>query len=197
MLEQTLGAAGAHGPELGFEAAPRFRVGNYELHGVRYRGSAFMDIDLRLAAMDRAGLDFQVLSPNPLTYFHCIDGATARNFCRIHNDALVAAIAPHRDRLAAFAAVPMQDIEFAIEETTRAVRDLGMVGPYIGCDFGRPLDDPTRDRFYAALIALDVPLFIHPAPAGIDGPAGDPNLRRFDLDLSSASPHRKRSPYVR
>ena len=26
-------------------------------------------------------------------------------------------------------------------------------------------------------------MFIHPAPAGIDGPVGDPNLRRFDLDL--------------
>jgi aminocarboxymuconate-semialdehyde decarboxylase len=24
---------------------------------------------------------------------------------------------------------------------------------------------------------------IHPAPAGIDGPAGDPNLKQFDLDL--------------
>jgi len=26
-------------------------------------------------------------------------------------------------------------------------------------------------------------LFIHPAPAGIDGPPGDPNLKRFDLDI--------------
>jgi aminocarboxymuconate-semialdehyde decarboxylase len=30
---------------------------------------------------------------------------------------------------------------------------------------------------------LNVPLFIHPAPAGIDGPPGDPNLKRFDLDI--------------
>ena len=183
VLEQTMGAAGTYGPELGFEEQPRFRVGHYELHGVRYRGSPFMDVDLRLAAMDRAGLDYQLLSPNPLTYFHFIEAPLARDFCRIHNDALAAAIVGKHERLAACAAIPMQDIGFAIEETQRAVRELGMVGPYIGTDFGRPLDDPALDPFYAALVALDVPLFIHPAPAGIDGPAGDPNLKRFDLDI--------------
>ena len=183
VLEQTMGVAGTYGPELGFEEKPRFRVGTYELHGVRYRGSPFMDVELRLAAMDRAGLDYQLLSPNPLTYFHFIDAPLARNFCRIHNDALAAAIDGKQDRLAACAAIPMQDLGFAIEETQRAVQELGMVGPYIGTDFGRPLDDPALDRFYETLVALDVPLFIHPAPAGIDGPAGDPHLKRFDLDI--------------
>ena len=183
VLEETMGAAGVYGPELGREDKPRFRVGDYELHGVRYRGSPFMDVALRLAAMERAGIDFQLLSPNPLTYFHFIEPPLARDFCRVHNDALAAAIAAHRDRLAACAAVPMQDIGFAIEETQRAVRELGMLGPYIGTDFGRPLDSPTLDPFYEALVALDVPLFIHPAPAGIDGPAGDANLRRYDLDI--------------
>lgn len=183
VLEETMGAAGRFGPELGREAAPRFRVGSYELHGVRYRGSAFMDPLLRLKAMDAAGLDYQVLSPNPLTYFHFIEPAAAREFCRIHNDALAAQIRPYRDRLAAFAAVPMQDIDFAIEETQRAVQELGMIGPYIGSDFGRSLNDPALDRFYSSITKLDVPLFIHPAPVGIDGPAGDPNLKQFDLDI--------------
>ncbi|MBI2799105.1 MAG: amidohydrolase [Gammaproteobacteria bacterium] len=183
VLEETMGAAGAYGPELGHEAAPRFRVGNYELHGVRYRGSAFMDPVLRLRAMDVAGLDYQVLSPNPLTYFHFIEPRLAQAFCRIHNDALATVVKPHAERLGIFAAVPMQDIGFAIEETQRAVADLGMFGPYIGTDFGRPLNDPALDRFYAALTKLNVPLFIHPAPIGIDGPLGDPNLKQFDLDI--------------
>ena len=183
VLEATMGAAGKYGPELGREASPRFRVGNYELHGVKYRGSPFMEIDLRLKAMETAGLDFQVLSPNPLTYFHFIEPAAGRTYCRTHNDALAQLIKPHRDRFAAFASVPMQDVGFAIEETQRAVRDLGMLGPYIGTDFGRPLDDPSLDAFYAALVSMDVPLFIHPAPAGIDGPAGDANLKKFDLDI--------------
>jgi aminocarboxymuconate-semialdehyde decarboxylase len=183
VLEATMGAAGPFGPELGREPSPRFRVGNWELHGVKYRGSPFMEVDLRLRAMSDAGLDFQVLSPNPLTYFHFVPPDVARAYCRLHNDALAALVAPHRDRLAAFASVPMQDVGFAIEETQRAVQDLGMLAPYIGTDFGRPLDDPAMDPFYAALVAMDVPLFIHPAPAGIDGPPGDANLRGFDLDI--------------
>ena len=183
VLEETMGAAGEYGPELGYEAAPRFRVGNYELHGVRYRGSAFMDPVKRLSAMDAAGLDYQVLSPNPLTYFHFIEATLAQNFCRLHNDALAAVVKPHAARLGMFAAVPMQDIGFAIEETYRTVQELGMYAPYIGTDFGRPLNDPALDRFYRALTTLNVPLFIHPAPVGIDGPGGDPNLKQFDLDI--------------
>lgn len=183
VLEATMGAAGDYGPELGTEANPRFRVGDYELHGVRYRGSAFMDPDIRLQRMDTSGIDFQVLSPNPLSYFHFIDSKTAESFCRVHNDALAQTISAYPDRLGAFAAVPMQDIDRAIAETERAVTELNMVGPYIGTNFGRPLDDPALDPFYARLVALDVPLFLHPAPAGIDGPPGDPDLRRFDLDL--------------
>lgn len=183
VLEATMGAAGRYGPELGREAAPRFRVGGYELHGVRYRGSPFMDPDLRLAAMEAAGIDFQVLSPNPLSYLHFIEAPAARRFCRIHNDALAELVAPRRERLGAFAAVPIQDVGFALEETARATGELGMYAPYIGTDFGRPLDDPELDRFYEYLCANDLPLFVHPAPAGIDGPSGDPNLRRYDLDI--------------
>jgi aminocarboxymuconate-semialdehyde decarboxylase len=183
VLDATMGAAGAHGPTLTTEEIPSFRVGEYELRGVKYRGSPFMEPDLRIEAMDIAGIDFQVLSPNPLTYFHFIDAAQASGYCTIHNDALADIVALHADRLGAFAAVPMQDIGLAIEETERAVAELGFCGPYIGTDFGMPLNDPRMNRFYECLTRLDVPLFIHPAPAGIDGPAGDANLRQFDLDI--------------
>ena len=183
VLEQTMGAAGEHGPDLSTEDSPRFRVGNYELLGVKYRGSAFMEPDLRISAMDAAGLDFQVLSPNPLTYFHFIDKQDARSYCRVHNDALAEVVGQYPDRLAAFAAVPMQDIGYAIEETQRAVQELGFYAPYIGTDFGTSLNDPSMDPFYELLTSLDIPLFIHPAPAGIDGPSGDTNLKQFDLDI--------------
>ena len=183
VLEETMGAAGAYGPELSSDAIPKFRVGSYELHGVKYRGSAFMEPELRIAAMDDVGIDFQVLSPNPLSYFHFIEAGQARAYSRIHNDALARVVDLYPERLAAFAAVPMQDVGFAIEETQRAVGDLGFLGPYIGTDFGMPLNDPALDPFYEALTRLNVPLFIHPAPAGIDGSPGDPALKQFDLDI--------------
>jgi aminocarboxymuconate-semialdehyde decarboxylase len=185
VLAETMGAAGALGPEIGHEAdgRPWFRVGGYRLDGVRYVGSPFMDIDLRLARMDEAGIDVQVLSPNPLTYMHFIPAPEAIAFCRIHNDALAARVAAHPDRLAGLAALPMQDIGAAIEELDRATRELGLLGAAIGTDFPSALHAPAMDRFYAAVVARDVPLFIHPGPAGIDGPPGDPALRRFDLDV--------------
>jgi aminocarboxymuconate-semialdehyde decarboxylase len=185
VLADTMQAAGAYGPELGRDSdgTPWFRIGDYRLHGVRYEGSPFMDPALRIEAMDRAGIDLQVLSPNPLTYFHFIPAAEAINFCRRHNDALAALVDAHPERLAGFAAVPMQDTEAACAETERAIGELGLLGPYIGTDFGRPLNDPSLDPFYETVARLDVPLFIHPAPAGIDGPPGDANLRQFDLDI--------------
>jgi aminocarboxymuconate-semialdehyde decarboxylase len=68
VLEETFGTAGSFGPELSQEGdLPVFRIGDYRLRGVRYRGSAFMDVDVRIAAMDRCRIDWQLLSPNPLT----------------------------------------------------------------------------------------------------------------------------------
>ena len=185
VLAETFGAAGDLGPEMGGQDgdAPWFRVGGYRLDGVRYQGSPFMDPDLRLRRMAEAGIDFQVLSPNPLTFLHFIDAATAARFCRTFNDALSGLVARYPERLAGCAALPMQDIGAAAEELERAVNDLGLLGGYIGTDMPHRLDDPAMDRFYEAAARLNVPLFLHPSPAGIDGPKGDPNLADYDLDV--------------
>ena len=79
--------------------------------------------------------------------------------------------------------MPMQDVGAACAELERAITELNLLGAYIGTDIGRPLNDPALDPFYEKVVQLNVPLMIHPAPAGIDGPAGDPNLKQFDLDL--------------
>lgn len=185
VLRDSMHCAGIHGPEIGSSenGEPWFRVGNYRLDGVRYEGSAFMDPVRRIDAMDEAGIAMQVLSPNPLSYFHFIPAPQARDFCRRHNDLLAELVQRYPERLAGFAALPMQDTEAACEEAGRAVHELGLLGPYIGTDFGRPLNDSSLDALYSTLVELDVPLFIHPAPAGIDGPAGDANLHQFELEL--------------
>ncbi len=186
VLAMAEGAAGAAGPELGTgpDGRPFYRVGDYVLSGVRYAGSPFMDVDLRIAAMDEAGIDLQVLSPNPITYFGDLPAADATAFARAHNDALAEIAAKHPGRLLALAQLPVQDVAAAVAEARRAVRELGMVGVYVDTDpAGRTLDDPALDPLYAALVDLDVPLFVHPSPLGSAGPADDVRLRRFDLDL--------------
>jgi aminocarboxymuconate-semialdehyde decarboxylase len=186
VLESGLGAAGAAGPELGTEpdGTPFYRVGGYVLRGVRYAGSPFMDVDVRLAAMDAAGIDVQLLSPNPLTYFGRLDAADAAAYARTHNDALAEVVGKHPGRLLASAQLPVQDVAASVAEARRAVRDLGMAAVYVDTDpAGRTLDDPELDPLYEALVDLDVPLFVHPSPLGAEGPPDDPRLRRFDLDL--------------
>lgn len=188
VLDETLGAAGRYGPQLdeGDERIgrlPCYRIGDYELVGVRYRDSAFMDVELRLREMDDRGIDLQVLSPNPLTFLHHVDADTAAAFSRRHNDALAALVAQHPDRLGGLAQLPMQAPSAAAAELRRAVGELGLLGAYVGTDLGRPLDDPAFDEVYAACVELDVPLFLHPAPGGIDAPRRDERLVRFDGDL--------------
>ena len=180
-----MGTAGSYGPEIGSDGPdqPWFRVGNYRLNGVRYSGSCFMDVDVRLKNMQAASIDFQVLSPNPLTYFHHIEPEQAIAYCRRHNDELATLVSRHPTRLAALASLPMQSPEAAREELERAVRELDMLGACIGAELPLALDSPRLDQFYATVCDLDVPLFIHPAPSGIDGPMGDKRLQRFELEI--------------
>jgi aminocarboxymuconate-semialdehyde decarboxylase len=185
VLPGVMGCAGHYGPELGTgpTGRPRFRVGNYVLDGVDYSGTPFMDPDARLRVNDHLGIELQVLSPNPITYFHHIEADVAAEFCRWHNDELAGIVAAHPDRFRGFAQLPMQDPAAAVAELGRAV-ELGLVGAYIGTDFGIDVDDERLDVVWAAAVAHDVPIFVHPAPWGIDGPLRDERIRRFDLDLS-------------
>ena len=185
VLPETMGAAGRFGPALLHhpDARPYFQIGDYCLEGVRYEGTPFMDPELRIAAMEKAGIDFQVLSPNPLTYFHFIDDGDAIAYCRTHNDALAKLVKRYPQYFGGLAALPMQEPEAAIAELRRSVWKLGLWGAALGTDMPYHLDAAELDPVYATAVELDVPLFVHPAPAGIDGPGGDPRLKRFELDL--------------
>ena len=183
VLEESFGAAGEYGPELSSdEKVQDFKVGNYVMR-VPYRRSVFMDAQKRVDAMDVLGIDLQLLSPNPLSFFGHINALDALEFARASNDAMVTHIDPFKNRLLGAASIPLQDPELACEELERAVKDLGLVAAYIGTDYGFSLDDPKLDVFYQAVVELDVPLLIHPATNnGIRGVA-DERLSRFGLDL--------------
>lgn len=188
VMDATLGAAGPYGPELdeGDPAVgrpPCFRVGDYTLEGVRYRDTPFMDLDLRLAAMDQRGITAAVLSPNPLTFFSHVDADVAVDFSRRQNDAMAELVSRAPDRLAGFAQLPLQDPARAVAELHRSVHELGLLAPYLTTDPGRPLDDATFDELWSACIELDTPVFLHPVPDGIGRPRRDDRLVRFDGDL--------------
>lgn len=183
VLEASFGAAGAAGPFLTeTDSGPRFTVGHWHLDGVGYRGSAFMDLAVRLARMNDAGIDIQVLSPNPLTWFHDLASTEAVAYCRAHNDALSALVAEHPQRVVGLAQLPAQCPAEAATEAARAIELPGMVGFAMGTDIGRALDDPELNPLWDTIQSLDAPLFIHPAPPGMSA-SPDPRVTRHDFDL--------------
>ncbi len=186
LFPEVMGKAGTAGPEMGVvDGQSFFRSGDYVLKGVRFVDSPFSDVDLRLQAMDRLGIDHQLMSPNPLTYFHAQPAREAAAFARAQNDAMAAAVAAHPARLSGLAQLPMQDMPLAIAELERAVGALGLRGAYIGSDFaGRDLTDRGLDEFWSAAERLDAPVVIHPAPMAVERHGeGDAGSRRFDLDI--------------
>jgi aminocarboxymuconate-semialdehyde decarboxylase len=187
LLPETMGACGAAGPEMGVrDGVPYFRSGDYVLTHVAFADSPFSDVPRRLALMDRMGIDHQLLSPNPLTYFYAQPAAACRAFCDAANEAVAAVVARHPARFSGLAQLPLQDPALAALVLEQAAGRLGLKGSYIGSRIGgRDLSDPALEPVWAAHEALDVPVVVHPAPPDVErapGPAGT-DARRWDLDI--------------
>ncbi|MBE8476462.1 amidohydrolase family protein [Streptomyces justiciae] len=122
----------------------------------------------RLAAMDAAGLDMQVLSLNSPGIQAETDPAAAVRQATTVNDFLAGVIAEHPDRFSGFAALPLQDPAAAADELERAVAQLGLRGALVNAHtHGTYLDDPALRVVWERAEHLDVPLYLHPAN-GVD-----------------------------
>lgn len=118
----------------------------------------------RLAEMDSARLDVQVLSLNSPGIQAEPDAAVAVAQAAAVNDLLAGVVRDHPDRFAGFAALPLQDPQAAAKELDRSVTELGMRGALVNAHTqGRYLDDPQLRVVWERAEALDVPLYLHPA----------------------------------
>lgn len=116
----------------------------------------------RIAGMDAAGIDMQVLS---LTApgINGLDAADANAIAISVNDELHSAVNAYPERLAALAAIAPQTPQDLARELQRAVTKLGMKGAIINSSAdGVYLDDPRHDAIWEAAQDLDVPIYIHP-----------------------------------
>jgi predicted TIM-barrel fold metal-dependent hydrolase len=117
----------------------------------------------RLAYMDAAGVDVQVLSftsPGAQAF----EAADAIALARDANDRLAAAVKQHPDRFAGFAALPTAAPEAAADEFDRAVAKLGFKGAMIhGHTRGSFLDERKYWVIFERAQALGVPIYLHPA----------------------------------
>jgi uncharacterized protein len=117
----------------------------------------------RIADMDAAGIDLQVLSLSG--GMDRLDPAIATSLAGDTNDKLAVAVRAHPDRFAAFATLALQEPEKAALELERCVRQLGFKGALVnGTSNGLFLDHRRFTPLFETAQALDVPIYLHPAP---------------------------------
>jgi uncharacterized protein len=124
------------------------------------------DPNSQVEAMDDEGLDVAVLFRTfPL---HCDDSLEpeyANDLCRAWNNWIADFCKAHRSRLKPSALVTLHDIDMAVDETRRAVKELGAVGLSLVPEpsSGRHIHDRYFDPLWAEAERLGVAVCFHPA----------------------------------
>ncbi len=137
----------------------------------RYRDARIFSVpepnrtpEQRIAQMDAAGVDAQVLSlGTPNVYVADLD--ESRALARLTNDILAEVSRAHPTRFRALASLPLGRINDALAELERAVGELGMDGVQLGTNYrGEYFDAPRFAPLLEALDRLGRPVFLHPVP---------------------------------
>jgi aminocarboxymuconate-semialdehyde decarboxylase len=142
------------------------------------------DPAVRVADLERLGIERQVLSPPPLMFCYWAEPAAAAEFCRLHNEAIAEVVAAHPAHFLGAAIIPLQAPDLAVKELERVTR-LGFRCVEIGSSVdGRDLDDPALHPVWEAAAALEVALFVHPAAPVL----GAERVRAYNLPLVLGNP---------
>jgi predicted TIM-barrel fold metal-dependent hydrolase len=116
----------------------------------------------RIAEMDAAGIDMQLLSINSPGTEQCETAEQAIATARDANDVLADAVRRHPTRFAGLAALPTAAPDKAAEELQRRLKE-GFKGAVInGHVRGRYLDDEFFWPILEAAEALGAPIYLHP-----------------------------------
>lgn len=128
------------------------------------------DLSARLALMDDAGIDTQILRLQNVSGIDALELQEGREVARAANEELSQLAALHPKRFVPYASVPMRDTASAIAELDHAVCTLGHrgVGVSVMTD-GVAVDDARVAPFLDRVEALGVPLLLLPNhPASTD-----------------------------
>jgi len=125
---------------------------------------ALHDLDTRFRIMDRFDGYVQIICMAEPPVEDVGDGSSAYELARIANDSMAEMVAKYPDRfIAAAACLPMNDMDNALTELDRAVRDLKFKGVQISSTISdKSLDSPEFDPFFATMNAYNLPILIHP-----------------------------------
>ena len=119
----------------------------------------------QVVAMDKEGLDIAVMfRTSPL---HCDDSFEpeyANDLCRAWNDWIADFCKESPSRLKASGLLTLHDVDLAVDEARRAVKELGVVGLSVCPEpvNGHRIHDRHFDPLWAEIDRLGVPLCFHP-----------------------------------
>ena len=129
-----------------------------------------LDLDeMRLAYMDKAGIELAILSLNAPAVQSILDTDRAIEVAEKANATMANAVRRHPDRYLALAALPMQDPIAAGKELKRCVNELGFKGALVNGftqrnepDSAFYYDLPEYCDFWQVVSDLGVPFYLHP-----------------------------------
>jgi aminocarboxymuconate-semialdehyde decarboxylase len=124
------------------------------------------DVPARIEAMDRMGVERQLISPYIGLTAYELEPAAGRRYARLFNELLAETVAKMPSRLSGLATVPLQSGWAAAGELGHAVTELGMAGVEIGTRTPNShLDDPALAPFWDTANELGCLVLIHPNAA--------------------------------
>lgn len=124
---------------------------------------ALTDLDTRLHAMDRSGVDVQLVSPVSLHHHDWAEPELARRIARTVNERTAKVCAAAPARLVGLGQAPMQHPGLAADELSYAVEQLGLRGIVITTTAGeRKLSHPELERVWERAEELGAIVFVHP-----------------------------------
>src|SRR6267143_2508462 len=127
-------------------------------------------IPTRLALMDEAGVQLQVLSPAASPPY-AEKEADAVEAARLINDSYAELAKTYPDRLAAFVSLPLPHIDAALREMERGLDHLGMLGVSMTCScFDRSTAEAEFEPLYQEMNRRRTVLNYHPIQNGICSP---------------------------
>jgi aminocarboxymuconate-semialdehyde decarboxylase len=121
------------------------------------------DPKARIKEMDMTEVGMQVLSTIPVLFNYFAKPQHTQETARFFNDHIAQCVAYHPDRFIGIGTVPMQDMDAAIKEMERCIKELKMPGLEIGSNINSlNLGDPFFEPFWQAAEELGCCIFVHP-----------------------------------
>lgn len=123
----------------------------------------FYDPAVKVAGMDRKGLDVSLISPAPMVFFYWLGADVALEASRVINDGIANMVAAYPDRLQGMGTLPMQDPDAAVAELERIVKEHGFRSVELGTSVeDEQLADPRFRPVLRRAQELKVFVFAHP-----------------------------------